>query len=105
MNVVIQLDLTTVPLWVWWATAAAVWYPLAGLVVRLIRRSDVVKNKAMTAEGYACLWAFSPLACLLLCLVLVVIGAYYTLWTAAHFASLGGVPAPWKTGWNGTTAA
>lgn len=105
MNIVIEIDLSTVPVWAWWATAAAVWYPLAGLFVRHIRRKDVENKKPATTEGYACLWAFSPLACVLFCLAAVGIGAMFTLWTAAHFLSLGGVPAPWKADWNETPAA
>lgn len=100
-TVVLELpfDPSTVPAWAWWTAAACVWYPLAGLCIRRIRRKGMLKEdngEPVPGFAYAQLWALSPVFALGITVAAVVLAAFYTLWTVGHFASLGGIPAPWE---------
>lgn len=92
-------DLAAAPPWVWWAVAAAVWYPVAGRVIYHMRRKDVMRGDGdgpTPPQAYACLWVFSPAAVVILSLMAVTVGAIFTLWAVGHYVSLGAIPAPWE---------
>lgn len=80
--------LESVPLWAWLAAAAAVWYPLAGWLLR--------RGGALGEESDITLWLLSPAvpfaAAGIFCVVAIVCTASVVLWPLS-----GGLVRPfWK---------